>query len=510
MSTEAAQGLPRDTRLMSIPPESAGSPDAGAKGVLTHVPVAPLSLERFREILSPGQMEVIGQTSEKARELLAGRVVWSLSSTARGGGVAEMLSSLIAYARGAGADARWEVIDGDEDFFRVTKRLHNRLHGDPGDGGQLGPEERELYESTIARNTRALSRLVRPGDVALLHDPQTAGLAGPLRARGVRVIWRCHIGIDPPTATAREGWRFLLPYVLEAEALVFSRSAYVWEGLDPARVSQIPPSIDAFSPKNQDLDHDAVPAILSRAGIQSGHPDGEALFRHQDGTRGRVDRAAEVIGGPFTPDDPVIAQVSRWDRLKDPLGVLESFARWVAPNTGARLVLAGPAAAGVTDDPEGLGVFRAVVAARDALPEATRVRVHLVSLPMDDIAENAAMVNALQRRADIVVQKSLAEGFGLTVTEAMWKGRPVVASRVGGIQDQVRDGQTGLLVGPRELERFGGCLVGLLRDPERAARLGAAARTEIRDGFLGPRHLTQYVELMGHLLESRGPAGATP
>jgi trehalose synthase len=474
-------------------------------GVLTHVPVAPLPLERFRGVLTPDQMEVLGRDAERARELLAGRVVWNVSSTARGGGVAEMLISLIAYARGAGADARWVVIEGDESFFRVTKRLHNNLHGAAGDHGPLGPDEREVYERTTARNAGALAQLMREGDVALLHDPQTAGLAGPLRERGVRVIWRCHVGLDLPTSAAREAWRFLLPYVLEAEAQVFSRPAFVWEGLDPSRVSVIPPSIDAFSPKNQDLDEDAVPAILARAAIQSGHGSGDPLFRHQDGTPGRVDRTAEVVGGPFPPDVPVIAQVSRWDRLKDPVGVLESFARWVAPRTGARLVLAGPATAAVTDDPEGLAAFREVVAGREALPAEVRERVHLVSLPMDDAAENAAMVNALQRRADIVVQKSLAEGFGLTVTEAMWKGRPVVASRVGGIQDQVRDGETGVLVDPHDLEHFAEALLRLLEDSERAARLGAAARAEIRDSFLGPRHLTQYVELMAHLLSAPSP-----
>ena len=199
-------------------------------------------------------------------------------------------------------------------------------------------------------------------------------------------------------------------------------------------------------------------------------------------------------------------QVSRWDRLKDPVGVLEAFARGIAPRTQAHLVLAGPAVAAVSDDPEGLEALEEVSAHRMALPADVRDRVHLVSLPMDDAAENAAIVNALQRQAAVVVQKSLAEGFGLTVAEAMWKGRPVVASRVGGIRDQVRDGETGLLVEPDDLDAFADAVVDLLERPEEAARLGVAAREQIRGLFLGPRHLTQYVDLFERLLSAAAPA----
>ena len=467
---------------------------------LTDVPVAPLAPERFRDVLTEEQARSFDQTVEMGRALLAGRVVWNVNSTARGGGVAEMLSSLIAYARGAGVDARWVVIEGDDDFFRVTKRIHNRLHGARGDGGPLGREERVTNDRVSERNVRALAELVRPGDIMLLHDPQTVGLAGRLRERGARVIWRCHVGLDLPNDEAREAWHFLLADVRSAEAQVFSRSAFVWEGLDESRVAVIPPSIDAFSPKNQELQEPAVRAILRRAEIEAGADGGDPVFCHEDGTPGRVDRSAEVLGGPFPAEATVIAQVSRWDRLKDPVGVLEAFERGVAPRSDARLALAGPSTEAVADDPEGREVFLEMVARRESLPGEVRERVHLISLPMEDPAENAAMVNALQRRADIVVQKSLAEGFGLTVAEAMWKGRPVVASRVGGIQDQIQDGVTGQLVEPRDLDGFARELLSLLKDPARAHRLGAAARTEVRDNFLGPRHLTQYVALMERLL----------
>jgi trehalose synthase len=186
-------------------------------------------------------------------------------------------------------------------------------------------------------------------------------------------------------------------------------------------------------------------------------------------------------------------QVSRWDRLKDPSGVMEGFARFVPIELGAHLVLAGPRSAEVADDPESDEVLRAVREARDSLPSETRGRVHLASLPMEDDEENATIVNALQRRADVVVQKSLREGFGLTVAEAMWKGRPVVASRVGGIQDQIVDGESGVLVDdPRDLRSFGEAVAGLLRDPERGRRMGAAAHARIRDEFLPPGHLMKW------------------
>ena len=474
---------------------------------MQHVAVAPLPWERFREVLDAEGAEALERTVTRAQRLLAGRVVWNVNSTANGGGVAEMLISLIAYTRGAGVDARWVVIEGGPEFFRVTKRVHNRLHGAVGDGGPLGPAELAVYQDVMDRNVRALDALVRPGDIAVLHDPQTAGLARSLRERGVRVVWRCHVGVDRPNAEAREAWRFLVPFVRDAEVYVFSRSSYGWDDLDGDRLVVIPPSIDAFAPKNQDLDESTVEAILRCAGIEAGECPSGSGFLRQDGTPGRVDRRADLGGSlPLRKAEPYVLQVSRWDRLKDPVGVLEAFARGIAPRTRAHLVLAGPAVAAVSDDPEGLEALEEVSAHRVALPPDVRDRVHLVSLPMDDAAENAAIVNALQRQAAVVVQKSLAEGFGLTVAEAMWKGRPVVASRVGGIRDQVREGETGLLVEPDDLDAFADAVVDLLERPEEAARLGIAAREQIRGLFLGPRHLTQYVDLFERLLSAAAPA----
>jgi trehalose synthase len=472
---------------------------------LADVEVTPLRPQRFAEVLAGDGYARFEQTIETARELLGGRTIWNVNSTAYGGGVAEMLRSLIGYVRGTGIDGRWVVAEGDPEFFRITKRLHNRLHGFAGDGGPLGGEERAAYERRCEANARALAESLRPGDVVILHDPQTAGMIPALRAAsGAPLIWRAHIGLDLPDDVAREAWRFLIPYVAEADAYVFSREAFAWEGLDPERVMVIPPSIDAFAPKNQVMSFTSVTAVLRAAGLAQNHADPHrAVFERLDGSVGFVRHRADMLEeAPLRLDAPLLAQVSRWDRLKDPLGVLAAFAERVHATESPHLLLAGPDVRAVADDPEGAEVLAEVETAWHELPPAVRRRVHLAGLPMEDAEENAVIVNALQRRADVVAQKSLAEGFGLTVAEAMWKGRPVVATTVGGIQDQIEDGRTGCLVEPRDLEAFADRVNALLGDPHDAERMGEAARTRVRDLFLGPRHLGQYVELLQRVLSA--------
>ena len=264
-----------------------------------------------------------------------------------------------------------------------------------------------------------------------------------------------------------------------------------------------------------DLDEAQVRATLMAAGVLRSGPGraDTALFTRLDGSRASIRRRVEAFeSAPPALDDRLVVQVSRWDRLKDPLGVMLGFAEHVAPGEDAHLMLAGPAVAAVADDPEGAIALRETVEAWQALPGPTRDRIHLVTLPMDDLEENAAMVNAIQHHATVVVLKSLAEGFWLTVAEAMWKGRPVVASRVGGIQEQIVDGRTGVLLeDPRDLAAFGTAVRRLLHDAGRTARMGAAAREEVRDHFLGPRHLMQYADLLVRLLgESPSRAGEPP
>lgn len=475
--------------------------------LLQHVPVGSFDPRRFQSVLSAEQFERFERVIDHSRALFEGRILFNVNSTAKGGGVAEMLRSLLAYARGAGVNARWIVIEGNPDFFAVTKRLHNHLHGAPGDGGPLGDEERRIYESVLERNAGELADRVRPEDVVLLHDPQTAGLVKYLKQKGATVLWRCHVGLDIPNDLARGAWRFLIPYVTEADGYVFSRRAFVWEDLDTDRISIIPPSIDAFSPKNQEMKPETVDAIVKVAGLTSGKPGSgrrHRTFTREDGSPGRVDRPAEFYDDaePPPPDAPLVVQVSRWDRLKDPLGVIEGFAEYVANGTEAHLIVAGPAVEAVADDPEGKQVLDEARAAWNRLPGSAQARVHLACLPMYDGEENAAIVNALQRRADVVVQKSLAEGFGLTVAEAMWKGRPVVASRIGGIQDQITHEETGLLIDdPLDLAAYGKAVGNLLSDLDRARDMGRAAQERIRADFLGPRHLAQYVDLIETLID---------
>src|SRR5664280_2619415 len=474
---------------------------------LEEVAVTPLDPERLRAVLAPDALAGFEHTIARGRELLESRTFWNVNSTAYGGGVAEMLRSLIGYARGGGLDVRWTVIEGNPEFFAITKRLHNRLHGHDGDGGALGEEARAAYESCCSANAELMAEHVRPGDVVLLHDPQTAGMIPRLLETGVPVMWRSHVGIDPPNDLAREAWRFLIPYVAHANAYVFSQPAYIWEGLDPAKLKVIPPSIDAFSPKNHAMAFTSVVSVLRAAGLAADrhHEHPRAVFERLDGTVGRVESKARVIEEEqLWLGVPLLAQVSRWDRLKDPLGVLAAFVEHVRLEGEPHLLLAGPDVTAVADDPEGAEVLTEVEAAWSELPRRIRRRVHLARLPMTDSEENAVIVNALQRRADGVVQKSLAEGFGLTVAEAMWKGRPIVASGIGGIREQIEDGRTGFLVGPGDLPTFGERVSELLDDPHRAERMGAAAQTRVRDLFLGPRHLGQYVELLESVLSPWG------
>ncbi|MGZ6989347.1 MAG: glycosyltransferase, partial [Thermoanaerobaculia bacterium] len=365
--------------------------------------------ELFRRVLPAKRFEELRRVSQEARELLSGRVVWNVNSTGRGGGVAELLRPLVGYARGAGVDARWVVIDGSREFFDLTKRIHNRLHGAPGDVSPLDEQARRLYEDVLAANLASFAPRVREGDVILLHDPQTAGMAPSLRSIAGALIWRCHVGMDTPNEFAREAWAFLLPYVRHADAAVFSREAFLWDGLDRDRVVIITPTIDVFTPKNEDLSPETVLAVLRAAALVGRGSKTPVTFSRQDGTPVRVERRATIVeDAPVEPETPLVVQISRWDALKDPIGVIRGFAEHVPPDTGAHLLYAGPAVEAVSDDPEGMRVLRDARIARSLLPAEARARVHLVTLPMDDPDENAVMVNALQRHARVITQKSLA------------------------------------------------------------------------------------------------------
>jgi trehalose synthase len=465
------------------------------------VPVGSRPTAGFGDIVSEPDLARYRRLVATMRERLAGRRFWHVNSTADGGGVAEILRSVLGYLQHDGIDVGWLVMEGDPGFFDITKRIHNRLHGDLGDGGALGDLEAEHYGRVTQRNLDAVTDVVRPGDVVVVHDPQPLGLVPGLAAHGAVVAWTSHIGVDVPNDLCRSAWNFLRPGLEGARAVTFTRRAYVWEGLTGARVELIPPCIDAFSLKNQDLDATSREAIVGAAGVveppASSH--GPATFTRADGTTGRVERIATMVeDAPVPTGAPLVVQVSRWDALKDPLGVIEGFAG-EQRLAETHLILAGPAPSSVADDPEALEVLDSVEHAWEQLRGDIRGRVHLANLPTHDVDENAVIVNALQRRADVVVQKSLAEGFGLTVTEAMWKRRPMVASRVGGIQDQIDDGVHGLLVDPRNLGAFGHALVQVLADPGTANRLADAAHDRVRSRYLAPHYLANYLELVAEI-----------
>jgi trehalose synthase len=467
------------------------------------VPVAVASrpVARLEPVIGGERHARLVGAADQFRRRLAGRTIWNVSSTAVGGGVAEMLQVLVGYVRGLDIAIRWVVITGDAEFFVITKRLHNQIHGEAA-GGPLGGADADHYARILAANAVELLGQVRPGDLVLLHDPQTAGLAAALASAGARVAWRCHIGVDWDNDATRAAWGFLRPHLAAAEGYVFSRREYVPAWVPGEKVWVIPPSIDPFSPKNQHLDEDTVRGILARIGVLDDTvPDGLASFVRGDGGAGVVTRRAEVTGeGRPGPADPLVVQVSRWDRLKDMPGVMGGFAEHIAPSGRGYLVLAGPAVAGVADDPEGAAVFADCLLQWDALPAVARARILLVTLPLDDVDENAAMVNALQRHATVITQKSLAEGFGLTVAEGMWKGRPIVGTAVGGIIDQIADGTGILLPDARDLQAFGAAVRRLLDNPGQASRMGRAAHDHVREHYVGDLHLLRYERLFSALI----------
>jgi len=414
-----------------------------------------------------------------------------------------MLHVLLGYVGGIGIDSTWLVIEGRPDFFDVTKRVHNHLYGGSGDGGPLGPSEHEIYAATLAPECDALTAYVRPGDIVVLHDPQTAGLAERAKKLGCHVVWRCHVGIEEQNEQSRLGWDFLRPYLESfVDHYVFTDPRFLPGWVPADRSTTIWPSIDPFAPKNQDMTPETAEAILTHVGLIAGR-EGDTAFTRTDGSPGSVERMCDIVrtGPPSAAETPMIVQVSRWDVMKDMIGVMDAFVTYTDGGRDAVLVLAGPVVSAVADDPEGVLVLQDCWNHWRALPHDVRKRVQLVCLPMDNLEENAAIVNALQRHATIVTQKSMAEGFGLTVAEAMLKGTPVVASAVGGIVHQVIDGETGRLIqDPTNLAGFGAALCEILDDDDLRRRLGEGARTRALETHLGDTHLRRWLRVVNSVL----------
>ena len=383
---------------------------------------------------------IVGASTVEELRLLAtrlsGKRVVMVSSTRVGGGVAEILHHMIPLLQELGLAVRWEVIEGSEAFYRVTKKFHNALHGRPE---ALTQDMFDLFLDVGRSNAQRLSL---DDDIVFIHDPQPIPLVeGRARHPASRWLWRCHIDLSRPN---RKVWEFLRPFILRFDAAVYSSAAFA-QRMEMRQVL-IAPSIDPLSEKNRDMDPGEIDEVLRRLGIPR--------------------------------DRPLVTQVSRFDYLKDPLGVIEAFRR-VRKSIRCRLVLAGGPA---SDDPEGEEVLSRVREQADGDPD-----IHLLMLPPNSDCE----INALQRASDVIVQKSTREGFGLTVAEALWKARPVVASAVGGIPLQVKHRYSGLLV--HSVEGAAYAIKQLLANPAYAKRLGENGREHVRENFLLTRHLLDYL-----------------
>lgn len=382
---------------------------------------------------------IVGQPIIDDLKLIAGKlqdkVIQHINSTSVGGGVAEILSRMIPLCKELGIDSRWDVIKGGEQFFEVTKKFHNVLHGG---GEQVTQKDFDIFLETSQKNIKEVNIY---GDIVFIHDPQPIALIK--KKSNNKWIWRCHIDISNPNLRV---WTFLKDFLSNYDAAVFSSPAFSQANF-PVRQFLISPSIDPLSDKNKELPQETIDAVLRKYNIPK--------------------------------DKPIITQISRFDRLKDPIGVIEVFHQ-VRKYVDCRLILAGGTA---KDDPEGLEVFQGV------MEKAKQDRdIHILLLPHNDIE-----VNALQRASTVIVQKSLKEGFGLTVTEALWKFKPVVASKVGGILLQIKHKYSGLLCHSVEGASF--AIKQLLNNPEYARKLGENGHEHIKNNFLLTRHLRDYILL---------------
>ena len=381
---------------------------------------------------------IVGQSIIDDLTLLAqrlkGKVIQQINSTSVGGGVAEILNRLVPLLKELGVDTRWDLIKGGEQFFEVTKKFHNALHGQDI---EINQRDFEIFLETSQKNIEELNIY---GDIVFVHDPQPIALVKK-KTRN-KWVWRCHIDVSNPR---RQVWKFLRQFLLDYDSAVFSAPGF--SQLLPIRQFLISPSIDPLSDKNRELTQEAIASVLKKYNIPE--------------------------------DKPIITQISRFDRLKDPLGVIEAYQR-VKKYLDCRLILAG---GGASDDPESAGVFAEV---KEKAKEDKDIHILL-------LAQNDIEINALQRASTVIIQKSLKEGFGLTVAEALWKAKPVVASNVGGIPLQIKHKYSGLLC--HSIEGASLALRQLLNNPGYARKLGENGREHIRNNFLVTRHLREYMLL---------------
>ncbi len=377
-------------------------------------------------------------------ERLEGKTIQTVNSTAVGGGVAEILNCMVPLITELGVDMYWDLIKGGENFFNVTKKFHNALHGRPE---KITDEMLDIFMETSMHN---VNNMKMNGDIIVIHDPQPIVLIKN-KLPDAKWIWRCHIDVSNPD---RKLWRFLKQFIMQYDGCIFSAPVFSQRLADTEtgrEVDQflISPSIDPLSTKNKEIPQETIDAVLEKYNINK--------------------------------DKPIVSQISRYDYLKDPVGVIEAY-KLVKRYIDCQLVLAGNVA---SDDPEHDKVFSEVSEHAGADPD-----IHPLVI---DPAHNDIEINALQRASSVVVQKSLKEGFALTVTEALWKARPVVASAVGGIPLQITNGYSGILT--RTIEGTARGIRQILQSPEYAKRLGENGREHIKNNFLITRHIRDYLLL---------------
>ena len=445
---------------------------------------------------------------------LAGRTVWMLSSTAVGGGVAEMMPRVVALLRELGVRVEWLVMrPANPAFFALTKRLHNLIHG--YGPAELGGNERGLYDGVSRGCADDLVARAAPGDLVVAHDPQPLGAAAlACRGLGLPLVWRCHIGAEGDNAATQAAWSFLKPYAEACSHVLFSAPEYIRDFL-AGRSSIMHPTIDPLSHKNRELAPTKLVGILCNAGLSATDQPiltppfaAPALRLRPDGSFTPA-ALADDLGLPYRP---MVAQISRWDRLKGFSPLLEAFAalklRVHRARLGrqrrrleiVRLVLAGPDPHAIEDDPEATEVLGELSTLYRRLPAAVQADVALLTLPTVSLKHNALMVNCLQRCAAVVVQNSLREGFGLTATEAMWKGVPVLASRACGLRQQVRDGLDGRLVADATRpEEIAETLVEMLADPKRRQAWGRSGQRRVSDEFLVFAQVQRWLRVLSAL-----------
>jgi trehalose synthase len=408
--------------------------------MLQDVSLGSRSLADYTHLIGRGLVDEIRERAEP----LAGKRVLHVSATAFGGGVSEILYALVPLMRDVGLDVHWRVILGREEFFNVTKLMHNSLQGDPQ---AISDQQWEVFEAYNAMNAQGLDD---DWDVIIVHDPQPAGLRANAADRARKWIWRCHIDLSTPN---EETLGRLIPLLTEYDESVYHLQKYVPNGMD-GKVRIIPPAIDPLSPKNMALSPEDASFVCQQFGID-------------------VER-------------PLMCQVSRFDPWKDPMGVIDAFRLVREEASDLQLALVGSMA---TDDPEGWEFFHRTFSYADGDPDI-KILNNLNNV-------GAIEVNAFQSQADVIIQKSLREGFGLTVTEAMWKVRPVIAGNVGGIPLQVKDGETGYLV--NSVAQAADRCVAVLRDPGLGRTLGRGGKERARELFLTPRYLRDWLVLFDSL-----------